>query len=335
MGSETIEGAKRSVTKRMRPPASDGTVSRMSELGSIEGVAFVERIDGAQADRTAAPSLLVEVPHGADRRAHYDALRARMVGALPDDLHVFFHVNTDVGAWDYGRRVAEELLARRPTRSALLVRCLIPRTFVDANRLEDATDGLASGGMTAGVAPYVRDARDVALLLELHRAYVGLVERAYETVCGAGGFALSPHTYGPRTMGIAKIDDEIVHTLRRAHEPDAWASWPVRPEIDLLTKTAEGVRHAPAGMVEALIEGYAACGLTAVEAQSYTLHPATQTWRWLVRYPERVLCLEVRRDLLVPEYTPFEEMGAEPARVDRVASPLVAAIDAWLVRHGR
>ena len=45
--------------------------------------------------------------------------------------------------------------------------------------------------------------------------------------------------------------------------------------------------------------------------------------------------LEVRRDLLVPDYTPFEEMGAEPARVDRVASPLVAAIDAWLVRHGR
>lgn len=307
----------------------------MLELGSIDQVAFVTRIDGPDADRSAPPSLLVEVPHGADRRAHYDALRARMVGALPEDLHVFFHVNTDVGAWDYGQRVAEKIIAARPDRSALLVRCLIPRTFVDANRVEDAKDSLARGGMTAGVAPYVHDPRDIALLLELHRSYVGLVERAYEMVCGAGGFALSPHTYGPRTMGIPKIDDEIVHALRKAHEPEAWASWPVRPEIDLLTKTAEGVRHAPPGMVEALIEGYAAVGLTALEAKSYALHPATQTWRWLVRHPEQVLCLEVRRDLLVPEYTPFEEMIAEPARAGRVAGPLANAIDAWLSARSR
>ena len=27
-------------------------------------------------------------------------------------------------------------------------------------------------------------------------------ERAYELVCGAGGLALCPHTYGPRTMGM-------------------------------------------------------------------------------------------------------------------------------------
>src|SRR5689334_15142655 len=97
-------------------------------LASIEGVADVERIDGARAG-TGRPALLVEVPHGADRRAHYDALRARMVGALPDDLHVFFHVNTDVGAWQYGRRVAERVVAARPELSAVVVRCLIPRTF--------------------------------------------------------------------------------------------------------------------------------------------------------------------------------------------------------------
>ena len=53
----------------------------------------------------------------------------------------------------------------------------------------------------------MRDPRDLALLLELHRSYVRLAERAYEHVCGAGGFALSPHTYGPRTMAIERIDD--------------------------------------------------------------------------------------------------------------------------------
>jgi hypothetical protein len=305
------------------------------ELGSIEGVAHVERLDGAKASRSSAPALLVEVPHGADRRAHYDALRSRLVGDLPADLHVFFHVNTDVGAWDYGRRVAERVIERLPDRSALLVRCLVPRTFVDTNRLEDATDDLAKGGMTAGVAPYVKDPRDVALLLGLHRAYVRLIERAYEVVCGAGGVALSPHTYGPRTMGIAKIDETIVDELRRAHEPEQWAKWPLRPEIDLITRTAEGVRYAPEGATERLIEAYRGIGLEVVDGGTYTLHPATQGYRFATRHPGRVLCLEVRRDLLVPApYTPFEEMIALPASVDRIAAPLADAIADVLAGSG-
>ncbi len=201
-------------------------------LSSIEGVADVERIDGTGADPAAPPSLLVEIPHGADRRAHFDALRRRLVGDLPQDLHVFFHANTDVGAWDYGRRVAERVVAAAPGRSALVVRSLVPRTFIDTNRLEDAGEDLAKSGLTAGIAPYVRDTADRALLVELHREYVRIVERAVELVCGGGGFGLCPHTYGPRTMGIAKIDDTIVEELRRAHEPEAWAGWPLRPEIE-------------------------------------------------------------------------------------------------------
>lgn len=293
-------------------------------IESIAGVVHVERIgDGA-------PTLLIEVPHGADRRAHYDALRSRLVGDLPRDLHVFFHVNTDVGAWDYGRRVAERVVAAAPGRAALLLRCLIPRTFIDTNRLEDAAEDLAKSGLTAGVAPYVRDPRDVALLLELHRAYVQTIERAYETVCASGGFALCPHTYGPRTMGIAKIDDDIVEELRRAHEPEAWASWPVRPEIDLITRTPEGERLAPEGMPERVLEGYRALGYQAAECATYTIHEATQGARWARRWPDRFFCLEVRRDLLVERYTPFEEMDVVPERVDRIAGPLADAIDAQL-----
>lgn len=299
-------------------------------IASIEGVAFVERLSGPEADPSAPPCLLVEVPHGADRRSDYDALRARLVGDLPEDLHVFFHVNTDVGAWDYGRRVAERVLAAAPDRSALLVRCLVPRTFVDTNRLEEAKEDLTKSGLTAGVAPYVRDPRDIALLVELHRTYVRLAERAYELVCERGGFALTPHTYGPRTMAIAQIDDQIVHALRSAHEPKAWESWPIRHPIDLITITADGVRYCPEGMPAQLIEDYRAIGLEAVEGGTYTLHPSTQTWRWSTRYPEQVLCLEVRRDLLVEEYTPFDEMRVRADAADRVAAPLAARIDAWL-----
>jgi hypothetical protein len=305
------------------------------EIASLAGIAHVERLVGARGDPEAPPDLLVEVPHGADRRAHYDALRARLVGDLPADLHIFFHVNTDVGAWDYGRHVAEQLVAARPTRTALLVRCLIPRTFIDANRLEDAPDDLARSGLTAAVAPYVRHPQDLALLLSLHRAYVRLIERAYEAVCEQGGFALSPHTYGPRTIGIAKIDDEIVHALRRAHEPDQWENWPLRPEVDLITCAADGTRYAPEQVCRRITEGYRAIGLGCVECGTYTLHPATQGMRWAVRWPDRFLSLEIRRDLLVESYTPFEEMRIRPEAVARLSQPIVAAIDEWLAERGR
>ncbi|MBZ0117376.1 MAG: hypothetical protein K8H88_10295 [Sandaracinaceae bacterium] len=302
----------------------------MNAISSLDGVATVERLDGRDADPHAPPALLVEVPHGADRRAHFDALRARLAGDLPPDLHLFFHANTDLGAWDYGRRVAERIVALDPRRSALVIRCLIPRTFIDTNRLEEATDQLASGGLTAGLAPYVRHPDDRALLVGLHRRYVALVEAAYALVCDAGGFALNPHTYGPRSMGIAKIDDDIAQALRDAYAPGTWESWPLRPEIDLLTRDAEGNEHAPDGMSQDLLSRYGALGFDAKVSVTYTLHPSTQGWRWVTRWPKSVLCLEVRRDLLVREFDLFAELEVDAARVETVATPLVESIDAWL-----
>lgn len=295
-------------------------------LASIDGVAHVERLGAPDGE----VSLLVEVPHGADRRAHYDALRERLVGALPEDLHVFFHANTDFGAWQYGRRVAEQVVARAPGRSAIVVRCLVPRTFVDTNRLAEATDDLAAGGLTAGIPAYVRDPNDRALLLSMHRQYVELSERAFEEVCGAGGFGLMPHSYGPRTMGIAKVDDDIVTALRRAYEPEAWASWPERAPVDLITKDGEHRVFAPEGMAEALIAAYAAIGIRAVDSETYHLHPSTQGFRWSTRWPDRTLALEVRRDLLTTRFDLFDELEPDPDAIERIATPLADAIDAWL-----
>jgi hypothetical protein len=301
-------------------------------IESIPEVAEVERIFGKDCDPSAPPALLVEVPHGADRRAHYEALRRRLVGDLPADLHIFFHVNTDIGAYDYGRRVAEQVVAALPGRSALIIRCLVPRTFIDTNRLEDAPDNSAKAGLTAAVAPYVRHPDDLKLLLDLHRSYVRLIEQAYPLVCDSGGFALSPHTYGPRTMKIEKIDDTIVDELRRAHQSDIWVTWTERPAIDLITRDPDGVRRAPDGMVDELIAAYRALGLEAAEAATYTLHPDAQGSRWARRYPDRFLCLEVRRDLLVEVYAPFDEMRVRADAAERIAWPLAAAITARLRR---
>lgn len=299
----------------------------------IEGVADVEVLRGVAADPDASPDLLVEVPHGADRRAHYDALRARLAGPLPEDLHVFFHANTDLGAWHYGRRVAERVVEADPTKVALVIRCLLPRTFVDTNRVIEAVDELATGGMTAAIPSYVRDPADRARLVELHRTYVERVEACCDAICGAGGFALLPHTYGPRSMGIARVDDHIVEALRAAYAPDAWATWPIRPEIDLITKDPEGAMEADARLTEALLAAYRERGFEAVDSETYSLHPSSQGARWSARYPGQVLGLEVRRDLLVERFDLFEELTVDPARVERVAAPLAEALGAWFSRR--
>lgn len=296
-------------------------------IESIPGVAFVERFDGAEADLAAPPDLLVEVPHGADERAHYDALASQMQGRLPDDLHEFFHANTDLGAWELGRWVAEKLVRRDPRRSARLVRCLLPRTLVDTNRVLDAD------GLTQGLPSYIEDPRDRELLMSLHGRYVALAEAAVEEVGSAGGFLLLPHTYGPRTMGIDAVDANIVANLRAAWAPEAWAGWPLRPEVDLINRDPDGTEHAPPGLCQQLIDAYAEVALEAVEAQTYTLHPASQGARFATRYSGQALCLEVRRDLLVDRFHLLEPSWLDHTKIQRAARPLVEPIRAWLDRR--
>jgi predicted N-formylglutamate amidohydrolase len=296
---------------------------------SIEGVAQVETMGDP-----GPPDLLVEVPHGADERSHFDALAGRMTGALPADLFKFFHANTDIGAWAYGRAVAERVMAARPSRRVLLVRCLIPRTLIDANREVAAPDALATGGLTGAVPPYVEDERDLRLLHGLHARYVELIDAAYDAACHTG-MALSPHTYGPYVLPIAKIDHRIVESLIAAHAPDVLPTLGVRAEVDLLTDTAEGEQLSDPGLTDAVEAGLSAAGLAVVRNGSYRLLPGSQTYRQSARHRGRVLCLEVRRDRLVERYTALEPMNVDPTSVARVAEPLAAAIDGWLGARGR
>jgi predicted N-formylglutamate amidohydrolase len=292
---------------------------------SIPGVADVELLRGPAAAAGAAIDLLVEVPHGA-ARDDYDALRAALRGPLPDDLHEFFAVNTDVGAWDLGRAAAARVVAEEARRTALVVRCRIPRTFIDCNRVEEATeDQLASGGMTASVPAYVRDAGDRARLLGLHRAYVGLVEAAHAALAPQG-FVLLPHTYGPRTLGIDRVDDDIVAKLRWAHEPGRVEGWPLRPEIDVISRSGEGDVALDRGVVEEIAAAYRALGLDVRENATYHLHPSTLGYRWAVKFPGRLFCLEVRRDLLVRRWVWNGENEVLEDAVQRLAGPLAEVI---------
>lgn len=295
----------------------------------IPGVADVVRVAGAQAPPGAAPDLLLEVPHGATRAADFDALAARLVGPFPPDLRAFFFVNTDVGAPEVALRVAQLVVQRAPRRTALLIRCRVPRTFVDCNRLIDADtkpSASAAGAMTPGLPPYLSDPRDVALLVErCYLPYRRLVTAQMDAVLSAGGRALMVHTYAPRSVDVP-VDERIVERLREAYTPEGQRRWPLRAEVDLISHDPDGRMLADADLVERAATGFAARGLAVARNAAYALHPSTLAYRFATAYPGRTLCLEIRRDLLVPEFTPFAEMRPDDARVERAAGPLAEAL---------
>ena len=290
----------------------------------------VEDLFGPMADPS--PSLLVEVPHGADRRAHYESMLGQLRGALPVDLHCYFHINTEVGAWQLGREVARRVVELAPTRRARVVRCLIPRTFIDTNRLLEEAEG---GGMSAAIAPYIEDAADRALLVALHRAYTARVGAELDEICGAGGLVFLPHSYGPRTMGIAGVDSNIVEALRAACAPGTWESWPLRPEIDLITTTPDGRCLAPQDLLLDVAAGFEETGFQVARNTTYSLHPSSMGARWAARHAERTLCMELRRDLVVEHWSPFEEMQVDPEAIATFAAPVAEAFDRALRARGK
>lgn len=306
----------------------------MSAMQLIPDVLFGEVIAGANAD-PATPRLLIEVPHGADERGHYDRWRQKLVGDLPEDLHCFFHVNTDVGAWAIGQKLARDLVARQPDLAVRLIRSLIPRTFIDCNRPASTGGGdLSAGGLSAGIPAYVTDDADKSLLMEHHRQYIDVVDAAYAEICGArNGLAVVPHTYGPRTMGIPSIGADIVEQLRWACEPAREVTWPLRAEVDLLTRDGEGVSYAPVGAEEALLQAYRARGLDAQANHTYYLHPSSIGHTWCTRHPQQVLCFEVRRDCIVDRWSPFEEMRAVEDKLGPFVDPLVDVVADALERR--
>jgi predicted N-formylglutamate amidohydrolase len=297
-------------------------------LRSVEGVCAVEHLCGAGADANAPPDLLLEVAHGATRTAHFDALRAELRGDYPADLADFFHVNTDVGSYELARATAVRVLANQPRRSALLVRCLLPRTFVDCNRRVDR-DAVAAaskpGEMTPGLQPWVQDPRDRQLLLDRYFAYRDTVTRAFELVAGRGGMTLFVHTYAPRSIDVA-VDADIGRNLRAAYAPEKLGSWRLRPAVDLITHDPDGVELAHAQLAQRAAAEFAGAGFEVARNATYALHPVTLAHEFARREPRSTLCLEVRRDLLVPAFVPFVELDVDPHKVDRAAQPLAAAV---------
>lgn len=298
-------------------------------IASVPGVAEVVELAGVAA-AAGPPRLLVEVPHGADRRTLFDTLAARLRGDRPPGLEDFFHANTDEGAWELGLASAQAAVDAFPTLRVRLIRCLVPRTFIDCNRVLDGDPTAHGGGVTEGLPVYVDHPEDQRLLRGLHRQYARLVDAACAEVVAQDGLVLVPHTYAPRTVGIAAVGHDIVEKMHWAWHPDRVHEWPLRPEVDLITRDGAGRCLAPPGVVAEVQGGLGALGLSVEEGGTYWLHPATRAAELSARHPERLFCLEVRRDVLMPHWQPFLECHPEPERAAQVGGVLGRCVAAAL-----
>lgn len=298
----------------------------MREFASIPGICDVHHVRGSRS--AGGIDLLLEVPHGATRARDFAQLRGQLCGTFPADLQDFFFVNTDVGAPEVALAVAEQFVAADPSRCAVVVRCLLPRTFVDCNRMIDGTTlarASAAGEMTPGLHAWVQDRQDRSLLLRSYEAYRELAEAAFDAVCGSGGFALMVHSYAPRSIDVP-VDERIVERLRAEYEPGRLETWPERAPVDLILDAADAVPTSSAALAAAVEHACRAEGLHVARNGSYALHPVTTAFHFSARHPQRTLCLELRRDLLVRAFTPFAEMTGDPTRIARMAAPLARAV---------
>jgi predicted N-formylglutamate amidohydrolase len=300
----------------------------MSGLLSVGGIADIVVLRGAGARLDAPLDLVIEIPHGATQTEDFTSLAAQLTSPLPEGLVDFFHVNTDAGAPELGSATARHLVAAAPARSVAIVRCRIPRTFIDCNRRVDASAAdFKAGKVTPGLMPWITSPEDRALLRAAYDRYLAVVADAASELASDGAMLLL-HTYAPRTVDV-EVDLSIVQSLRAAYQPAVEPTWPLRPELDVISKAPGGTNHAPAGVVEALRLGMAAQDLTVADGVTYPLHPSTLAYDHVMARPGRALCLEVRRDLLADPFEPFAQMRIAPAKVDRLAVPLAAALLRW------
>ncbi len=300
----------------------------MQPFATIPGVLDARVLRGPDAPPAGAPDLLIEVPHGATRTEDFTRLASRLTSPLPDALIEFFYVNTDVGAWELAEAVAARLTALAPARAVALLRCRIPRTFIDCNRRVDAApEDFRAGRVTPGLMPWITTPEDRALLRALYDQYVSAV-RAASDALAPDAAVLLPHSYAPRSVDV-DVDAHIVANLRRAYEPAVEPTWPLRPMVDVICRDADGVSHAPAGVLAALRANLAALDVPVAESETYPMHPSTLAWDHVQRRPGRALCVEVRRDLLADPFDPFAEMRIGDAKVARLADPVARALLAW------
>ena len=274
--------------------------------------------------------LFIEVPHGATRKSDYDAVAAKLKSHLPDQLEHFFFVNTDIGAPEGAAWLGKNLSAQGI--NVVVARCLIPRTFIDTNRVIAPNEGgKVVSGMTPGLPGYIDSAEDAKWLTEQHTRYHQVVQQAYQEICrGVDGLALQLHSYSPRSVSIEKTDGSIVQALHAAYVPEAYAKWPERPPVDIISALSDGSFRAAPKLVDALLAEYVKAGIAAKENGTYHLHTIAMGYEYARAYPQQVLCVELNRGLVADPFVPFGVSPISEAKVEKMVAPIGRVLAAAL-----
>ena len=135
------------------------------------------------------------------------------------------------------------------------------------------------------------------------------------------------HSYAPRSIDVP-VDERIVERLRTEYRAENLAKWPLRAEVDLITRDPSGRRLADDALVAAVEAALDRAGIRHAEGEAYGLHPTSLAGLHAARHPGRTLCVEMRRDLLAAEFTPFAEMRIVPAKAERFARAFAEAVAA-------
>ena len=266
------------------------------------------------------------MPHGAAGDWEFNSVATQLKGELPEGLIDFFHVNTDAGAAEIAVDLARRACDSGVVSSAIVVRCRIPRTFIDVNRVLGASRAsYRAGGVTPGVPPWVTHPDDVSWLMGRYDAYQEVAKTVIDGACPEGGRAILLHTYAPRTVDV-EVGPTIVSDLHAAYAPAVVERWPLRPEVDLIFRDPDGRRTLSDASVDSLRRNLAIEGLPLAEGATYPLHPVTTGYAHVAAHPGRVICVEVRRDLLTEAFVPFRQVQIDGPRVARVAR----AFAGWL-----
>ncbi len=273
--------------------------------------------------------VLIEVAHGATTTRQYARMLELLQGQYPQSLLDFFLVNTDQGAPELAQELGRQIVDANPGRTVIIAIAEVPRTFIDVNRIPGVTaEAAKAGGVTPGLMPWVTHPDDVALLTGLHREYHAVVGGLVDQVCGAGGMMLALHTYAPRSVS-ADIDITIGEQMRKAWSGDV-ERWPLRPPIDLIGRD-EGEGDDRPWMVDPSVltrlrREFGILDLEVADAASYHLAGVTMARRYRDLYPEQVICLEVRRDLLTERWLPFAQMTPDSRQLRNIAGALRRAL---------
>lgn len=293
---------------------------------------------GPEATPETIATVFLEIPHGATTAAHLEAIKT--LGAdTPEDWDTVYWCTTDQGAPEVAQAAAdllvdpdwarealgEQAAAQAAARAVCVVRGLIPRHFIDLNRLWIDEQEAKQANLTPIVPPFLKTQPQVGSKLRaLYREYHSVINAQYELTCQAGGQAMQVHTYSPRSVSApGGVSGQV---LREAWSDAKRESWPLRPAGQLITGRADEPALSDERLTALMVEEFGRVDFALSINDPFSFHPVTTLDALGHRWPGQVMAIELGRERLAERYDPLGPWTPSPAVVSACAQAMAKAI---------